>query len=132
MAHVVQDLAALASRSPDRPLTYCAGRTQTAGAFAARVAALSSILTVECGLQVGDRVVLAAVNTDRTFEVILAILAAGGLVAPLNWRWSVQVDASNWHRTLSIMQAAMHTSRRCVAVMHPPCPGDLQKQLTQK
>lgn len=97
MAHVVQDLTALASSSPDRPLTYCNGRTQTAGAFAARVAAWSSMLEVDCGLQPGDRVALAAINTDRTFEIIMAILTAGGMIAPLNWRWSVQVRKCRCH-----------------------------------
>lgn len=90
---MVQSLAALASSVPDRPLTYYEGRTQTAGAFAARVAALASLLACECNLQPGDRVALAAINTDRTFEIILAVLAAGGLVAPINWRWSVEVQA---------------------------------------
>lgn len=93
MAHICQHLAALARTAPHRQLTSCEGREQTAAEFVARVAALSAALVLDLGLRAGDRVALAAVNTDRHFEALLAILAAGGLVAPLNWRWSLQVRA---------------------------------------
>ena len=91
MAHVCQHLASLAQRSPHRLLTTCGDRQQTCSGVAERIAALSAGLVGDLGLQPGDRVALAALNTDHHLEALLAVLAAGGLVAPLNWRWSVQV-----------------------------------------
>lgn len=90
MAHVCQPLSQLARRVPNQLLTTCGGRQQTCGEFAARVACLASALASELGLQPGDRVALAALNTDHHFEALLAVLATGGLVAPLNWRWSIE------------------------------------------
>lgn len=92
MAHVCQPLSQLARRVPNQLLTTCGGRQQTCGEFAARVAGLASALASELGLQAGDRVALAALNTDHHFEALLAALAAGSLVAPLNWRWSIEVS----------------------------------------
>ncbi len=37
--------------------------------------------------QPGDRVCVAALATDRHLEALLAVTAAGGIAAPLNWRW---------------------------------------------
>ena len=91
MAHVCQHLITLAQRSPQRLLTTCGDRQQTCSEVAAHVAALAAALVTDLGLQPGDRVALAALNTDRHLEALLAVLAAGGLVAPVNWRWSVEV-----------------------------------------
>lgn len=38
-------------------------------------------------VQPGDRVCLAALATDLNLEALLAVTAAGGIAAPLNWRW---------------------------------------------
>lgn len=37
--------------------------------------------------QAGDRVCVAALATDHCLEALLAVNAAGGIAAPLNWRW---------------------------------------------
>lgn len=37
--------------------------------------------------QPGDRACLAALATDLNLEALLAVTAAGGIAAPLNWRW---------------------------------------------
>lgn len=91
MAHICQHLTSLAQRSPQRALTTCGDRQQTCSGVAERVAALAAGLVRDLGLQPGDRVALAALNTDHHLEALLAVLAAGGLVAPLNWRWSIEV-----------------------------------------
>jgi long-chain acyl-CoA synthetase len=41
------------------------------------------------GLQPGDRMAILATNSDVMFELIYAIAWAGGVVVPLNTRWSV-------------------------------------------
>lgn len=46
-------------------------------------------LSPHCIQQVGDRVCLAALATDANLEALLAITAAGGVAAPLNWRWDI-------------------------------------------
>ena len=37
--------------------------------------------------QPGDRVCVAALATDHCMEALLAVTSAGGVAAPLNWRW---------------------------------------------
>ena len=112
MAHVVQHLAALTITKPNGVFSRCQGRVQTVRNFADRVAALAALLTSECGLQRGDRVALAAFNTDRSFEHILAVLAAGGLITLLNWRWSAQASMSriNVTQIMTCMRAHAHTA----------------------
>lgn len=41
-------------------------------------------------LQSGDRVAIAALNSDWYLEWLLGVPCAGGIIAPLNYRWSVQ------------------------------------------
>lgn len=41
-------------------------------------------------IKVGDRVCTLALTSADHLEVLLAITAAGGIAAPLNWRWSRQ------------------------------------------
>lgn len=43
--------------------------------------------------QPGDCVCLAALATDHNLEALLAITAAGGIAAPLNWRWGAAEGA---------------------------------------
>ena len=95
MAHICQHLTSLAQRSPQRTLTTCGDRQQTCSGVAERVAALAAGLVRDLGMQLGDRVALAALNTDHHLEALLAVLAAGGLAAPLNWRWSIEVGVQH-------------------------------------
>lgn len=108
MAHVCQYLSSLARSTPHRLLTTCAGRQQTSSEVAEHVASLAAALSLDLGLQPGDRVALAALNTDHHLEALLAILAAGGLAAPLNWRWSVEVSLLMLNVSKSRIQRSLH------------------------
>lgn len=90
MAHVVQHLAALERAHPNKCFSHFGKRTQTSSGFATQVAACTSLLTEECGLRCGDRVAIAAINTDVSFQFMLAVLASGGMLTLINWRWSLQ------------------------------------------
>ena len=90
--HIVHPLTTLAVTQGDRLLTVCDKRRRTAAEVAGRVAALSTALRLECGLQTGDTVALAAQVSDHCFEAVMAVVAAGAIIAPLNTRWSLKVD----------------------------------------
>lgn len=89
--NLCQYLSHTARTNPSKVLTVCGERRCTSSVLAARVAALSTSLVLDFGVKEGDRIILAALNSDLYLEMVLAIFAAGAVVAPLNWRWSLQV-----------------------------------------
>lgn len=64
------------------------GGYRTWGQVRRRVAYFVRILGTK--INVGDRVCTLALTSADHLEVLLAITAAGGIAAPLNWRWSRQ------------------------------------------
>jgi len=74
--------------SPRAVATVFQGRTRTYGELGERVARLAGGLR-RLGVQPGDRVGVLALNADRTLEYYLAVWWAGGVVNPVNTRWSV-------------------------------------------
>jgi acyl-CoA synthetase (AMP-forming)/AMP-acid ligase II len=72
---------------PDAEITIFGSRVRTAVEHADRVARLAGALS-HLGVQQGDRVGLLALNSDRYLETLLAVPWAGGVVTPLNTRWS--------------------------------------------
>lgn len=97
MAHIVQHLAVSERTQPDKIFCHNGDRTQTTKAFVRGVAAYTALLIEDCGLCCGDRVAVAAVNTDASFQIMLAVLAAGGLLTLVNWRWSLEVSWRTLH-----------------------------------
>lgn len=93
--NLCQYLSSTASVNPNKVLAICGEQRSTASVLAARVAAISASLVSDFGVEKGDRVVLAALNSDLYLEVVLGVFAAGAVVAPLNWRWSLQVSLSS-------------------------------------
>lgn len=89
--NLCQYLSCSATVNPNKVLTISGEQRSTASVLAARVAAISASLVDDFGIEKGDRVVLAALNSDLYLEVVLGVFAAGAVVAPLNWRWSLQV-----------------------------------------
>ena len=103
-------LSRICTADPHRVLTICNGRRCTAADMAARVAAISASLRSDLAVQPGDRVLLAAVNSDSYLEMMLAVFAAGAYLAPINWRWSIEVSTCDacWHPcTLAILTSAI-------------------------
>ena len=72
----------------DRQLFRWSGDHRTWDHVRLRVAHLAAKLRAQ--INVGDRVCTLALTTADHLEVLLAITAAGGIAAPLNWRWSRQ------------------------------------------
>ena len=64
-------------------------RVHTWREFAHRVSKLASAFRA-LGLAAGDRVSMLALNSDRYIEYYYAVLWAGGVVVPVNTRWSVR------------------------------------------
>ncbi|WP_118137089.1 long-chain-fatty-acid--CoA ligase [Oceanicella sp. SM1341] len=86
--YLTQALHKARRERPDAPFTIHAGRRQGCAAFADRVARLAGGLR-GLGLAPGDRVGMLAANSDRYIEYIFATLWAGGVLNPVNTRWTV-------------------------------------------
>ncbi len=65
------------------------GRTRTWTEFRSRVARLASGLKA-LGLNAGDRVAILGANSDSYLEALYAVWWFGGVVVPMNFRWSPQ------------------------------------------
>ncbi len=84
---ITQPLHRALQLTPDRTITVFGDRTRTVAESADRIARLAGALRVR-GLQPGDRVGIVALNSDIFHEALLGIPWAGGVVAPVNYRWS--------------------------------------------
>ncbi|QIZ36884.1 long-chain-fatty-acid--CoA ligase [Saccharopolyspora sp. ASAGF58] len=85
--HVTQTLHRAHQHEPDRVLTVFGDRTRTVAESRDRIARLAGALKT-LGLEPGDRVGIFALNSDRYHEFLLAVPWAGGVVNPVNIRWS--------------------------------------------
>ncbi|ARS26049.1 AMP-binding protein [Sphingomonas sp. KC8] len=80
-------VARAAQVRPRHPATICGDRTRSWDEVASRVARIAGGLAA-MGLGQGDRIAILGLNNDRYFELFLAGPHAGGVVVPLNSRWS--------------------------------------------
>ncbi|MCD2190432.1 long-chain-fatty-acid--CoA ligase [Actinomycetospora soli] len=85
--YVTQGLHRAAHETPDLPATVFGDRTRTWAQSLDRVARLAAALQ-GLGVASGDRVAILSLNSDRYHEALLAVPWAGGIVVPLNVRWS--------------------------------------------
>ncbi|WP_219217015.1 long-chain-fatty-acid--CoA ligase [Variovorax boronicumulans] len=85
--YLTQALHRAVQLRPEATATLFQGRSRTYGELGYRVARLAGALQ-RLGLQAGDRVGMLALNSDRTLEYYLAVWWAGGVVNPVNTRWS--------------------------------------------
>jgi acyl-CoA synthetase (AMP-forming)/AMP-acid ligase II len=92
MMNVTQPLHSAAALTPDALATTMDGRTRTWGELADRVARLAGALK-SLGVGEGDRVAILALNSDRFIEYYFAVWWAGGVVVPMNVRWSSTENA---------------------------------------
>jgi long-chain acyl-CoA synthetase len=86
--HLTQGLHRSLQQTPQRIATVFGERRQSFQAFGDRVARLAGALRA-LGLQPGDRVGVLALNSDRYLETMMAVWWAGGVLNPVNVRWSV-------------------------------------------
>lgn len=87
--YLTQPIHKAARERPDALVTVFGERRQSAARFAERVARLAAGLT-SLGIEPGDRVAIMALNSDRYLETIFATFWAGGVLNPVNIRWSPQ------------------------------------------
>eukprot|EP00898_Chlorokybus_atmophyticus_P000001 jgi/Chlat1/1000/Chrsp108S01409 len=97
-AHVAHALRAIVQRRSSDIVTVCDGRSHTGAQFVRRIAAVASGIGPATGLKRGDRVAIAATNSDRYLELLLALAAAGLVAAPLNCRWGLAEAAAAVNR----------------------------------
>ncbi len=86
---LVQNLIRNATIYRDRPATKMGDRHRTWGELSDRVASAAAALQA-MGVGKGDRVGIMGLNSDRYLEATYAISWAGGLMVPMNIRWSFE------------------------------------------
>lgn len=86
---LTQPLHKALQERPNATALVCGERRHTFAQVADRVARLAAVLR-SLGLQPGDRVGLLALNSDRYVEYLYATWWAGGVINPVNIRWSAR------------------------------------------
>jgi acyl-CoA synthetase (AMP-forming)/AMP-acid ligase II len=74
--------------SEGRAATIFNGRRRTWPDLAARAAKAAAAMRA-MGIQAGDRVAILGLNSDDFIEILFATWLAGGVVVPINNRWSI-------------------------------------------
>ncbi|VFQ83304.1 unnamed protein product [Cuscuta campestris] len=85
-AHICQCLRRISTVCRNSPVTISGDRRKTGAQFVEGVLNLARGL-LQMGLQRGDVVAISALNSDLYLEWLLAVSYAGGVTAPLNYRW---------------------------------------------
>ena len=78
---------------PDKVALVCGDRSVAWAAFADRVARLAGAFRAR-GVAPGDRIAMLGNNSDRYVEFYFATLWAGGVLVPINTRWSANEMAA--------------------------------------
>ena len=84
---ITQALHRAAQQTPGTPATILGDRVRTWAQCRDRVARLAAALQ-GLGVATGDRVAMLSLNSDRFHEYLFAVPWAGGVVTPVNIRWS--------------------------------------------
>ena len=87
--HLTQPLHKALIERPRSTALVCGARRPSFAEFVDRVARLASVLR-SLGVEPGDRVGILALNSDRYVEYLYAVWWAGGVINPVNIRWSAQ------------------------------------------
>lgn len=86
--YMTQCLQRTLQQNPDQLATVFGDRRRTYRQFGDRVARLAGALQ-NLGMAAGDRVGMLALNSDRYLEYIMGVWWGGGVLNPVNVRWSV-------------------------------------------
>ena len=84
---ITQPLHRALQLNPDREHTVAGDRVRTVAESADRIARLAGALRA-AGVGDNDRVAIVSLNSDIFHESLLAVPWAGGVVVPVNYRWS--------------------------------------------
>lgn len=126
--HLTLSLQRAAQLTPARTATVFRGRHRTYGEMADRVACLAAGLRA-LGMAPGDRVAMLSLNSDRYLEYFMGTWWGGGVVNPVNIRWSVPEMAYSLDdcdtrilivddHHLPLVDAIRAASRSVVVVIH--------------
>ncbi|MES2264649.1 MAG: long-chain fatty acid--CoA ligase [Pseudomonadota bacterium] len=85
--YLTQALQRSLQQTPDRTATVFRARRRSYREFAGRVARLAGALR-GLGMATGDRVGMLALNSDRYLEYVMGVWWGGGVLNPVNTRWS--------------------------------------------
>ncbi|KAL9382892.1 hypothetical protein Peur_023215 [Populus x canadensis] len=88
-AHICQCLTRLSTLRSTSVVTISGNRQKTGHQFVGDVLSLAHGL-LQLGLGNGDIVAICGFNSDWYLEWLLAVAFVGGIVAPLNYRWSFE------------------------------------------
>jgi acyl-CoA synthetase (AMP-forming)/AMP-acid ligase II len=88
VVNLTQGLHRAVQQKPDAIATVCAGRARTHRESVDRIARLARALQ-DLGVEDGERAAILSLNSDRYHEFLGATLWAGGVVVPVNLRWSI-------------------------------------------
>ncbi|MFW3172025.1 acyl-CoA synthetase [Geodermatophilus sp. CPCC 206100] len=86
--YLTQGLHRAVQQRPGALATVCGERTRTHAESVDRIARLAGALR-SLGVADGDRAAIVALNSDRYHEYLAATLWAGGVLVPVNSRWTV-------------------------------------------
>lgn len=86
--YLTQGLHRCLQQTPERTATVFRTRRHTFRQLGDRVARLAGALR-QRGMAEGDRVSMLALNSDRYIEYMLSVWWGGGVLNPVNTRWSV-------------------------------------------
>ncbi|MNO43815.1 Long-chain-fatty-acid--CoA ligase [compost metagenome] len=86
--HLTQCLQRSLQQTPEQIVSIFGERRHTYRQFGERVARLAGALC-HLGMAPGDRVGMLALNSDRYLEYMMGVWWGGGVLNPVNTRWSV-------------------------------------------
>jgi acyl-CoA synthetase (AMP-forming)/AMP-acid ligase II len=86
--NLTQLIERAAQTYPDAVSTICGERQRSWSQSCDRVSRLGSALK-NLGVEIGDRVSMLGMNSDRYFEAYFGVSWCGGVFVPMNIRWSV-------------------------------------------
>ncbi|XP_030468617.2 2-succinylbenzoate--CoA ligase, chloroplastic/peroxisomal isoform X2 [Syzygium oleosum] len=109
--HVCQCLSRIATARRSSPVTVAGGRQMTGPQFVGAVSGLARAL-LRLGLKPGDVVAISAYNSDCYLEWLLAVAFVGGIIAPLNYRWSANEARS---AMLAVSPVMLVTDESCIS-----------------
>ncbi len=123
---------------PQAEALACAGRRSSWADMADRVARLAAVLQ-QLGLQPGDRVGMLGMNSDHYVVFFHAVWWAGGVINPVNMRWSAAEIAyslddcdtrillvdGHFHATATGLQARSRSLQQLVHWGDGPAPAGM-------
>lgn len=122
--YLTQGLQRMLQQQPDHLATIFRGRRQTYRELGQRVSRLAGALRL-LGMHSGDRVGMLALNSDRYLEYMLGTWWGGGVLNPVNIRWSVaeivfSLDDCNTGILLVDDHFLPLVEQICLAAKNPP------------